>query len=266
MTATAQHCYSSKIIKAGALLADTRTLLLYWDVSASVAQNLDRFRRENLFGKASRSRIEDMLAIFRQRYLEDPDVLAALVALAQGHMPTTSLDRILYLLALRSDALLRDTVTQVLLPVYQRGQQEIAVADLALWVRRQVASGLTERPWGDSTIERVARGLLATLRDFGVLQGAVHKRISPPFLPSDAFSFLALLRYRKLQAGEALLHDPQWALFFLLPSAVERLFAVAHQEHLLEFYAAGRVVRISFPTTSLEEYARALAQRANRDA
>lgn len=45
--------YTSKIIKAGALLADTKTLLSYWDVRASVRENLDRMRRENVFGKAS---------------------------------------------------------------------------------------------------------------------------------------------------------------------------------------------------------------------
>lgn len=48
--------YSSKIIKAGALLADTKTLLAHCDTSASEQENLDRFRRENLFGKSSRSR------------------------------------------------------------------------------------------------------------------------------------------------------------------------------------------------------------------
>ena len=64
--------YSSKIIKAGALLPDTKTLLSQWDRSATVQANLARIRQENVFGKASRSRVEDILAIFRQRYLTDP--------------------------------------------------------------------------------------------------------------------------------------------------------------------------------------------------
>ena len=69
--------YSSKIIKAGALLADTKTLLAHWDISATVQANLIRIRHENLFGKASRSRVEDILAIFRQRYLVEDDVIKA---------------------------------------------------------------------------------------------------------------------------------------------------------------------------------------------
>jgi hypothetical protein len=38
-----------------------------------VPENLDRIRRENVFAKASRSRVEDILAVFRQRYLRGED-------------------------------------------------------------------------------------------------------------------------------------------------------------------------------------------------
>ena len=69
VSAAAPPAYTSKIIKAGALLADTKTLLSHWDVDATVPENLDRISRENVFGKASRSRVEDILAVFRQRYL-----------------------------------------------------------------------------------------------------------------------------------------------------------------------------------------------------
>lgn len=261
MPATAVGRYASKIIKAGALLSDTKTLLAFWDRSRSVAENLDRVRRENLFGKASRSRIEDILAIFKQRYLADPEILAALVTLAQAPMPATGFDRILYYLSIQNDTLLHDVVTELVLPMYQRGQSEISVADLTRWVQQQVLAGYTERAWSTTTILRVAQESLATLRDFGVLQGIKQKRITPPYLPVEAFCFLALLRYRELQSGERLLRDPVWQLFFLPDLAVERSFIEAHQEKLLEFYAAGRVVRIEFPTLSLEEYARALTQR-----
>jgi hypothetical protein len=52
--------YSSKIIKAGALLPDTKLLLQEWDEDLDVQPNLDKVRRDNLFGKASRSRVDDI--------------------------------------------------------------------------------------------------------------------------------------------------------------------------------------------------------------
>ena len=79
--------YSSKIIKAGALLADTKTLLAHWNISVPPQMNLDRLRRENVLGKASRSRVEDVLAMFRQSFLGDESVTKALVILTQERVP-----------------------------------------------------------------------------------------------------------------------------------------------------------------------------------
>ena len=94
--------YTSKIIKASALLDDTKTLLSHWDATASVPENLDRIRRENVFAKASRSRVEDILAVFRQRYLVEADVVKALVVLVKNRFPAASLDRVLYFHAARA--------------------------------------------------------------------------------------------------------------------------------------------------------------------
>jgi hypothetical protein len=84
--------YTSKIIKAGALLADTKTLLSHWNVRASIRENLDRLHWENVFGKASRSRVKNILAILRQRYLREESVATALVTLGNHRFPASSLD------------------------------------------------------------------------------------------------------------------------------------------------------------------------------
>jgi hypothetical protein len=78
-TSLSSKVYTSKIIKAGALLADTKTMLAHWDENCSVSDNLIRFRRENIFGKTSRSRIEDILIIFHQRYLTSESVTRSLI-------------------------------------------------------------------------------------------------------------------------------------------------------------------------------------------
>ncbi len=122
-----QALYSSKIIKAGALLADTKTLISRWDGTATVADNLVRFRRENVFGKASRSRVEDILAVFRQRYLGDEEVVTALVVLVRRGLAAASLDRILYFHAAQADRLLHDVVTDWLVPLQESGVSSIEV-------------------------------------------------------------------------------------------------------------------------------------------
>lgn len=87
MTESTSPIYTSRIIKASALIADTKVLLSEWNLGESVSDNLDRARRQNIFGKASRRRIEDILHIFRQRYFDDADVGTALVTLVQKGAP-----------------------------------------------------------------------------------------------------------------------------------------------------------------------------------
>ena len=253
--------YSSKIIKAGALIGDTKTLLSHWDGTASVAENIDRVQRENLFGKASRSRVEDILTIFRQRYLTEEPVTTALVTLVHSPFPPAALERLLYFHAARADSLLHDTVTEILVPLHERGWVDINVPTFQRSLAQWVEEGKTTGHWSASTITRIAQGLLSALRDFGVLQGAVNKKIVPAFVPIEAFAYLVFYLKQHQPSGAKLIELPDWKLFFLSREGVERCLFEAHQHELLEYHVAGSVTRLTFPAETLEAYARVLAQR-----
>jgi Putative inner membrane protein (DUF1819) len=158
--------YTSKIIKAGALLADTKTLLSHWFMHTSVRENLDRMRRENVFGKASRSRVRDILSVFRQRYLKEESVTKALVILLNHQFATASLDRLLYFHSARADHLLHDIVTELLLPLKVRGIIDIEMTDVERAIAKWVSEGKTTSPWGENTIRRVTQG---SCRPCGIL-------------------------------------------------------------------------------------------------
>ena len=260
---TAPPPYTSKIIKAGALLGDTKTLLSHWDLTAGVTENLDRLQRENVFGKASRSRVEDMLAVFRQRYLADGEVTKGLVALVKNGWPAANTDRALYFHAAGADLLLHDTVTEILAPLAAGGRAGVSPAEMQKALKKWVEAGLTSARWSDGTTLRVAQGLLSTLRDFGVLEGATNKRIATVYLPVEVFAYVAFHLKRRHTSGAKLLDDPDWGLFFLDREGVERFLFEANQRGLLEYHAAGSVTRLTFPADTAEEYANALAQRAH---
>ena len=244
MSDTAQIPYSSKIIKAGALLADTKTFLAHWDQSRSVQDNLERFQRENIFGKASRSRVEDILPIFRQRYLQNEAVTQALVILVQRQFPTEALDRILYFLAAQSDRLLHDIVVDVLLPYYLEGRLDIGIEQIHHAISRWVAEGKTTRPWNEETSLRVAQGLAATLRDFDILQGTVknglpHLLAAPGvglsaagvlLLATASYMPVILLSGTLMALGSAAFASVNWALTIDLtpPAEAARFLGLAN--------------------------------------
>ncbi len=255
--------YTSKIIKAGALLADTKTLLAHWDLDATVQDNLHRIQHENIFGKASRSRVQDILRIFRQRYLAEESVTRALVILVQQKFPASVLDRILYFHAAKADRLLSDTVLEILVPHKSKGLTDIDADDIRYKLTKWVNEGKATSEWGEYTILRVCQGLLSTLRDFGVLEGAVNKRIAPSMLPVQAFAYIMFFLKQHQASGAKLIDLPDWKLFFLPHEGVERFLFEAHQANLLEYHAAGTVTRLTFPAESLEEYANVLAERTH---
>src|ERR1700733_2040562 len=253
--------YTSKIIKAGALIGDTKTLLSHWDVEASVDENINRMQRDNVFGKASRSRVEDILAIFRQRYLTEESVTKALVILIRRKFPSAALDRLLYFHSARADRLLHDAVTELFVPMQARGLVDINVQNFQHSLTKWVDEAKTTSPWSESTVAHAARGLLSALRDFGVLQGAVNKKIAPAHFPIESFAYVVFYLRQHQPSGAKLIELPDWKLFFLSREGVERFLFEAHQRDLLEYHVAGSVTRLTFPVQTLEEYANVLAQR-----
>lgn len=252
--------YTSKIIKAGALIGDTKTLLSHWKADTSLAENIDRIQRDNIFGKASRSRVEDILAIFRQRYLGEESVINALVSLAQCKIEATALDRIFYFHSCRADQLLHDAVTEILIPMYEQGLVDISVQEFQQSLEKLLDGKLT-RSWSKITLLRATQSILATLRDFGVLQGVLNKKIAALFLPIEAFAYIVFYLKQQQPSGAKLLELPDWKLFFLTREGVERFLFEAHQRELLEYHVAGSVTRLTFPANTLVEYANVLAQR-----
>lgn len=255
--------YTAKIIKAGALLADTKTLLAHWDLDSSVQDNLQRIQHENIFGKVSRSRVEDILRIFRQRYLTEDVVTRSLVVLVKNRFPASALDRILFFHSARCDRLLFDIVVDVLKPRVVQGLTDIAASEMQHILAKWVHEGKTTSEWSDNTLSRVTRNLLASLRDFGVLEGKAKKRIAPTILPTTAFAYIMFFLKQHQSSGTKLIRLPDWGLFFLSPENVERFLFEAHQSNLLEYHAAGTVTRLSFPVDTLEEYANVLAERSH---
>ena len=62
--------------------------------------------------------------------------------------------------------------------------------EVAAWLAELAANGETP-PWADSTRIEVARHLLAALRDFGILTGAVRKEFSRSSLSIAGFGYVA---------------------------------------------------------------------------
>ncbi|WP_420825859.1 BrxA family protein [Thiocystis violacea] len=166
-----------------------------------------------------------------------------------------ALEKILYFHAARADRLLSDVVTEILVPMHEQGLTDLQVTPIQRSLTQWAEAGKTTGHWPQSTIDRITRGLLAALRDFGVLQGIVHKKIAPSFLQVETFAYIMFYLKQHQPSGSKLIELPDWKLFFLTRDGVKRLLFDAHQHELLEYHVAGSVTRLTFPAATLEEYA-----------
>jgi Putative inner membrane protein (DUF1819) len=164
-----------------------------------------------------------------------------------------------YWVTARSDRLLYDYVTQELIQIGGSGDGSVRIEETTAWIWRQLRR--THQHWSPTVTVKVARGLLAALRDFRILDGARRKRLAPSYVPIESFCYLAFCLRQLGISGESLVNYSDWRLFLLTPSLVERRFLDAHQHKFLEFHAAGRVYRIDFPATTHEGYADVLLGR-----
>jgi hypothetical protein len=174
--------------------------------------------------------------------------------------PIAILRPVYYWITDKAEPMIHDFCAEYLLPRMSLARAGVGTAEAVAWLQSKGCR------WSPTVTVKVARGLLATLRDFGVLEGRVVKRLATVRLPVGTFAYIALCLARSGRLGRQLVSCGDWQVFLLSISEVEHLFLEAHGHRLLEYYAAGSTFNIEFPVDSLEEYARVVIEKSHRTA
>lgn len=243
------------IIKGGALLSDTRRFLEAWDLGLPPEENLCRISKRWLLGK-TQARQRDVVEVLRRRFV-DPgeEIIATLRVLL--HDPT-GFREACYYEAARTDALLASFAAGPLFTWYSGGQRQITVQDVDRWLVHDSRVPL----WGVHTRRRVARGLLATLRDFGILNGAVggrRKQIVAPHLSVRGFLYVAFRERSQRESARAVLEATAWRWYLITPEMVRGLFLEADRLGYVRFSEAGSITRVDWLLEDLREIADVVA-------
>jgi Putative inner membrane protein (DUF1819) len=247
---------TTRIIKGGALLEDSRRFIDNWDETKTANENLELFRVRNLLGKRSRSRAEDTLAILRQRFVDPGAHL--IPALRHLTLPTDAFHDACYYEAARNDELLAYTAGGILNDLRGRGWVKVTVADIDRALL-EIPPAPAVKKWGDNTRVRVIHGLLSALRDFGVLEGRAIKHIALPKMSFAGFTYVLGRLREQLASSQAIVMSPVWRWWLLDDRGVRALLLEADREGLLRFSDAGTVLRIDWRVDGLEEMVRAVA-------
>lgn len=255
--------YTIAICKGSALLPETRALLRAWRPGESLDAFTARVQREDILGKTTAYRARDIVRrVFARRYLRPDDRPARhLKHLLSSPGPGPWFGDLCLLYAARADRLLRAIITEFYWPAVEEGRLTIQPPVVVAFLREARRQGRMQRPWSAAVQVKVARGLLKTLTDFGLLrQVARGRRETLIYHPSD--TALVYLLHDLHAAGftdAAIMDHADWDLYGIpRPHRLEVLNRLAgHCWWVAQ--GAGSVVRITWKYGTLEEAVDALA-------
>ena len=252
--------YTTRLLKGGAVLEDTRRVVELWDLDLDSQANLERLAAKNPLGKRSRSRMDDLLYWVIQRRLVDPGghVIAALKELLDDHR---AFREACYYEASSDDALLAQFAEGPLWDWWQRGRLAVGVEDALGWLQELADSGKA-LDWSDSVRTRLSQGLLSALRDFGILKGAPRchrKEFAQPAMSARGFAYVAWREHEQGASSRALANGCVWHRWLLDDAAVEALFNQSARLGVLQLSRAGSAVRVDWRVAGLAEATRGAA-------
>ncbi len=217
---------------AGAALDDLRTSALDGDLISQRARD-------------TRSRIWRAI---RHMYLSQPAWgLSDLQAAYQNGPLSQEFISLLYVHYALRDHLTFDFVTQVLWARWQARQINVGPQDIHALLDQAAETQPQIRRWTANTRSRLARHILAALRDLGLLKGIYKKTLVQPILPLPTAEHLLRILIAEGLRGTEVLRDPSWRLFFCAENDVAHLLSQLAQERRIRFERVGGTVVFDVP-------------------
>ncbi|HVL63595.1 MAG TPA: BrxA family protein, partial [Actinomycetota bacterium] len=158
----------------------------------------------------------------------------------------------------RENQLLADFAEGPLFDRYEAGRTAVERDEVIQWLKGLASDGRIPA-WSDSVQIKTARGILAALRDFGILEGAVNKTIAAPRLSPAGFAYAAFREHETGRSSRAIIESTVWRRWLLSQDHVWDLLGQVERLGILRLSRAGSTMRLDWELDTLEEVTRAAA-------
>jgi len=185
--------YYSRLSSRSALYTEFHLLLNGQQVALRSAEYRALILQDNCLARGSVSTRRKLWEEIKARYrLESNDPLFAAFwtewrrCVSESERGLTA-----YVLFALNDHLVTDLGTEWLFPLLRRAPAEIRVADVLAFIQRAESLHPEVRSWSPETRHAVSQKYTASIRDFGLAKGSVHKTTVRPALYGAPIRLLA---------------------------------------------------------------------------
>jgi hypothetical protein len=254
----AEDFYTAELSKGQGILQETLALLREWQPGMTQTELYDTVLATGILGKATAQRTKDVvLRCFASRFLKPDDKPARyLKCLVEKGRTASELAQVFLIYAARTNRILHDFITQVYWPDYGAGIEYIDRDDSRQFIAAALDQGRMASRWSESTQSRIARYLLSTMAEFGMLEaGRLSRReIQPYAISTLTVLFLAHELHFAGCGDNGLVGHPDWRLFGLTRRDVVRQLDRAGRQGAMIVQDSGEMARIAWGAKSMEEF------------
>jgi hypothetical protein len=241
------HRYLARLAGATAMWVEMQTLLAHGIAGKSKTELQSLVVEGNILAKRTRANRLEVWKKLSARYLLDPEHPAFRAFLENFYLETSTSQRglLAYLLFAANDALVRRIGVEWLSPRFSKSGSVLKTEDLEAFVVRLGTEQPSVAQWSVTTRRRVLQHYLGAVRDFGLAQGKMQKRVLRPHVGSRPTVFaIRLAALQGLKPREVVQSEWFRLLGLDLNSTLTKLYQL-NAEGLARFRVQGDVIELS---------------------
>lgn len=257
--------YTTQLQAGLGMIQETTELLRLWQPNESPGDLKERVVASGVFSRTTARRARNLvIEMFKPRFLARGSSAAAnLKLLVDANHNAEDLSQLYFLYTARAQAVFGDFVTVFYWPRYSAGSSTLDRPQAEEFLRRALDTGRMKTRWSDSVVRRVARYLVGTCTDFGLL-GELRNGVRPikrfVIRPNVALYLAHDLHFSSL-SDLAVTRHPDWQLFgFDANEVLNQMKNLAHDGHFI-IQATTDLVHIAWKYRSMEDCINAIRQR-----
>lgn len=254
--------YTTQLQAGLGLVDETKLLLSLYQPDLSANELYAKGLDSGLFPTVSARRLRNIIVeCFAPRYIKTG--AAEYLQPLATQLPSSAINQLFLIYTALANPILQDFIQDVYWERYSGGRDNITPNDAKDFVVNAVREGKTQKPWSESTIERVSAYLLGCCADYGLLSSrrGAERRIQPVRIQEPTVLYLAYKLHFDGLGDNAVISDKTWALFGLNGLDVREELKRLAKNGWLIVQSAGDVTRIGWQFKTMEEVIDVITQR-----